>query len=68
MPACGLLNFSQSSLVILINLSQDDYSVNFGDRICQMVIHRYEQIEWQPVEILEDTTRGAGGFGHTGSG
>lgn len=54
--------------VILINLSQDDYSVNFGDRICQMVIHRYEQIEWQPVEILEDTTRGAGGFGHTGSG
>lgn len=52
--------------VILVNLSQEDFVVNDGDRIAQMVIARYEQIRWKPVETLEETERGSGGFGHTG--
>ncbi|MBQ7163609.1 MAG: dUTP diphosphatase [Bacteroidales bacterium] len=52
--------------VILINLSQEDFIVEDGERICQMVIARHEQADWQQVEILGETERGAGGFGHTG--
>ena len=52
--------------VILINLSQDDFTVNDGERIAQMVIARHEQAEWIPVETLDETERGAGGFGHSG--
>lgn len=52
--------------VIVANLSQEPFTINSGDRICQMVIARYEQIEWAPVEDLDETDRGAGGFGHTG--
>ena len=52
--------------VILINFSSDDFIIENGERICQMVIARHEKAEWLPVEILEDTERGAGGFGHTG--
>ena len=52
--------------VIVINLSAEDFIIEDGERIAQMVIARYEQAEWQEVEVLEDTERGAGDFGHTG--
>ena len=52
--------------VILINLSQEDFTVNDGERIAQMVIARHEQAEWIQVETLDETERGAGGFGHSG--
>lgn len=52
--------------VILVNLSDQDYTVNDGDRIAQMVIARHEQIEWESVDELDSTERGAGGFGHSG--
>ena len=52
--------------VIVINLSAEDFIIEDGERIAQMVIARYEQAEWQEVEVLEDTERGARGFGHTG--
>jgi dUTP pyrophosphatase len=52
--------------VILINLSAEDFVINDGERIAQMVIARHEQVEWQPVEVLDETERGAGGFGHSG--
>ncbi len=52
--------------VILINLSNEDFVVNDGERICQMVIARHETIDWENVEVLQETERGVGGFGHTG--
>ncbi|HET6558510.1 MAG TPA: dUTP diphosphatase [Prolixibacteraceae bacterium] len=52
--------------IILINLSGEDFVVEHGERICQMVIARHEHIAWEMVEILEETQRGSGGFGHTG--
>ncbi len=52
--------------VILINLSQEDFVIEHGERICQMVIAAHENVEWDLVEVLEETVRGAGGFGHTG--
>ena len=52
--------------VILINLSQEVFLINDGDRIAQMVIGRYEQAEWEPTETLDETERGEGGFGHSG--
>lgn len=52
--------------IILINLSQDDFVIEHGERICQMVIAKHETISWDEVEILAETDRGAGGFGHTG--
>ena len=52
--------------VILINLSQEDFVINDGERIAQMVIARHEQAEIIQVEELSDTERGSGGFGHTG--
>ena len=52
--------------VILINLSQEPFVVEDGERICQMVIAKHEQPTWEEVEILGETERGAGGFGHTG--
>lgn len=53
--------------IILINLSGEDFVVENGERICQMVINRVESIRWSQVESLEDSERGAGGFGHTGT-
>ena len=53
--------------VILINLSDQPFEIVPGERIAQMVIARHEQAEWQEVEVLDETERGAGGFGHTGS-
>ena len=52
--------------IILINLSQEEFVVNDGERVAQMVIARHEQAEWVEVETLDETDRGAGGFGHTG--
>jgi len=52
--------------VILVNLSNEDFLVEDGERICQMVIAAHEQAEWNQVEVLNETDRGAGGFGHTG--
>lgn len=52
--------------IILINLSNEEFVIQHGERICQMVIARHEHIGWEAVEVLEETARGAGGFGHTG--
>ncbi len=52
--------------VILINLSNEDQEIHHGDRIAQMVIQKVERVEWNPVASLQETTRGEGGFGHTG--
>ena len=52
--------------VILVNLSNENFKVTDGDRIAQLVIAKHEQAQWQEVEILEETVRGAGGFGSTG--
>lgn len=52
--------------VILVNLSSEPFVIEDGERIAQMVIARHEQVEWQLVETLDETERGAGGFGHTG--
>ena len=52
--------------VILINLSDKEQTINPGDRIAQMVINKVERAIWDPVEELNETIRGAGGFGHTG--
>ena len=52
--------------VLLINLSQEEFVVNDGERIAQMVIARHEQGEFETVEVLDETERGEGGYGHTG--
>ncbi len=52
--------------VILINLSSDDFTIEDGERICQMVVASYVQAGWEITETLGDTDRGTGGFGHTG--
>lgn len=53
-------------MVAMINLSAEPQEITDGERIAQMVIARYEQIAWQTVETLDETVRGAGGFGHSG--
>lgn len=52
--------------VILVNLGSEPFTINDGERICQMVVARYQTVEWVPVPSLEQTERGEGGFGHTG--
>lgn len=52
--------------VLLVNLSSDPFTVKNGERIAQMVVARHETVLWQPMDALEDTERGEGGFGHTG--
>lgn len=52
--------------VILINLSNEDFVVNDGERIAQLVIAKYEKAEWNLVDVLDETERGLGGYGHTG--
>lgn len=54
--------------VLLINFSEEVFEVNTGDRIAQMIISKHEKVEWEQVEILNETSRGAGGYGHTGIG
>ena len=53
--------------VILINLSDDNFQIKDGDRIAQMVVSKYEKVEWEEVEVLSDSVRGSGGFGSSGS-
>jgi len=53
-------------MVILINLSSENFVIQHGERIAQMIVAAHETVNWERVEILEDTTRGEGGFGHTG--
>lgn len=52
--------------VLLINLSTQDFTINDGERIAQVVVAKHERVEWEAVEQLMETERGAGGFGHTG--
>lgn len=52
--------------VILINMSDKIFRIEKGERIAQLIISKYQQIEWEEVEILNETSRGTGGFGHTG--
>jgi dUTP pyrophosphatase len=52
--------------VVLVNLSEEPFEIVPGERIAQMVVARHEQVQWEPVEVLDDTDRGAGGFGSTG--
>ncbi len=52
--------------VVLINLSQEDFVVEDGERIAQMVIARHEQADFEIVAVLDETSRGEGGYGHTG--
>ena len=52
--------------VILINLSAEPFTVNPGERICQMVVARHGFVDWEAVETLTESERGCGGFGHTG--
>ena len=52
--------------VILVNLSNEEFTINPGERIAQMVVARYEKVEWEEVEVLDATERGDGGFGSTG--
>ena len=52
--------------VLLINLSNSSFEINHGDRIAQMIIATHAQVSWQEVELLSETVRGAGGYGHTG--
>ena len=51
--------------VILINHGKEDFEINKGDRIAQLILHKYEKIDWKLVDDLDDSVRGSGGFGHT---
>ena len=53
--------------VPMINWGQEPFAINDGDRIAQMVVARYERVEWATADALSETERGAGGFGHTGT-
>jgi len=52
--------------VILVNLSNEDFVINDGERIAQLIIAKHERVNWQEVNVLDDTERGSGGFGSTG--
>lgn len=52
--------------VLLINLSTEDFEINTGDRIAQMIVAKHETVNWHEVEVLNETSRGVGGYGHTG--
>lgn len=54
--------------VLLINFSDQVFEINSGDRIAQMIVAKHEKVNWLPVEVLNETTRGEGGYGHTGLG
>jgi dUTP pyrophosphatase len=52
--------------ILLTNFGKEPYTVKRGDRIAQMVVHRYTRVEWEKVDQVNETSRGSGGFGHTG--
>ena len=54
--------------VLLINYGDQPFEINTGDRVAQMVVARHEKVSWEQVDSLNETTRGAGGYGHTGVG
>ena len=54
--------------VIVVNLSDEDFTLNPGERMAQMVVARHERVEWEEVDVLQDSVRGDGGFGSTGRG
>jgi dUTP pyrophosphatase len=53
-------------MVAMVNLSGEEQTIADGERVAQMIIAQYEQVEWSKTEVLEETVRGAGGFGHSG--
>lgn len=59
-------DFRGEVCIVLINLSNENFIIKDGERICQMVIAKHEKAEWLSVDKLLETDRGAGGFGHTG--
>ena len=65
-PGTIAADYRGELMVLLINFSDTDFVINDGERIAQMVVARHEQIEFQLVDELDDTERGAGGYGHTG--
>ena len=65
-PGTGDADYRGEIKVILVNLSNEPFTVAPGERIAQMVVARHEKVEWEAVETLEDSTRGSGGFGSTG--
>jgi len=52
--------------IILVNLSNETFVIKDGERVCQMIVAKHEKVEWENVETLMDSSRGTGGFGHTG--
>ena len=64
-PRDNILDYRGDIGVILINLGTEPFEVNQGDRIAQLVIVKIEQATWNPVDSLDETDRGAGGFGST---
>ena len=54
-------------MIAMINLSGEEQTISDGERVAQMIISKYESVEWDDVEVLEETVRGAGGFGHSGT-
>ncbi len=54
-------------MVAMINLSAEEQVINDGDRIAQLVVAKHETVSWTCVDVLDDTLRGAGGFGHSGT-
>lgn len=65
-PCDNILDYRGEIGVILINLSNEPFVVEPGERIAQMVVAKHEQVEWDPVLFLDETQRGASGFGGTG--
>ena len=65
-PRTSYADYRSEIKVILVNLSDKPITINDGERIAQMVIARHETAQWKEVEKLSETSRGAGGFGHTG--
>lgn len=59
-------DFTGEICIILINLGKDDFVIHAGDRIAQFILNKYEKVEFELVEKLDDTKRGKGGFGHSG--
>ena len=53
-------------MVLLVNLGQEDFVINDGERVAQLIVARYEQVEFIKVDVLDQTERGEGGYGHTG--
>jgi dUTP pyrophosphatase len=53
--------------IILVNLSNENFVIKNGERICQMIISKFETIDWNEIDALNDSLRGKGGFGHTGN-